>query len=94
MMFHRTPGESSWGQNARAENPLVNNGVQRNAETTCVLGRLGRVLQTQRFNNAFGPILGVSKRSLTRILLQKHRDRNGSRIMIQIGVVYIYIHTN
>ena len=42
-------------KNARAENPLVNNGTQRNEETTCVLGR---VLQTQRFNNAFASETG------------------------------------
>ena len=34
-------------KNALAENPLVNNGMQQNAETTCVLGC---VLKTQRFN--------------------------------------------
>ena len=33
-------------------------------------------------------ILGVFQRPLTLILLQKYRDRNGRRIVIQIGVVY------
>ena len=33
-------------------------------------------------------LLGVLQRPLTRILLQKHRDRNGSRIVIQFGGVY------
>ena len=33
--------------------------------------------------------LGVSQRPLTLILLEKHRDTNGSRIMIQIGGVYV-----
>ena len=32
--------------------------------------------------------LGVSQRPLTLILLQKHRDTNGRRIVIQIGGVY------
>ena len=40
-------------KNARAENPLVKNGI--NTETACVLGC---VLKTQRFNNAFWPIFG------------------------------------
>ena len=33
-------------------------------------------------------VLGVSQRPLTRILLQKYRDTNGRRIVIQIGGVY------
>ena len=33
-------------------------------------------------------ILGVSQRPLTLILLQKYRDTNGRRIVIQIGGVY------
>ena len=37
--------------NARAANPLVNNGIQQNAETACIMGCL---LATQRFHNAFG----------------------------------------
>ena len=37
-------------ENTRAENPLVSNGRQQNAETVCVLGC---VLKTLRFNNAF-----------------------------------------
>ena len=32
--------------------------------------------------------LGVSQRPLTLILLQKYRDTNGRRIVIQIGGVY------
>ena len=32
--------------------------------------------------------LGALKRPLTRILLQKYRDTNGRRIVIQIGGVY------
>ena len=40
-------------KNARAENPLVNNGIQQNAEVASVLGC---VLKTQLFNNAFWPI--------------------------------------
>ena len=32
--------------------------------------------------------LGMSQRPLTLILLQKHRDTNGRRIVIQIGGVY------
>ena len=43
-------------KNARAENPLVNNGMQQNAEAACVLGC---VLKTLRFNNAFWLIEGV-----------------------------------
>ena len=35
-----------------------------------------------------GHRLGVFQRPLTRILPQKHRDTNGSRIVIQIGGVY------
>ena len=33
-------------------------------------------------------VLGVFQRPLTLILLQKHRDRSGSHIVIQIGGVY------
>ena len=35
-----------------------------------------------------GSCLGVFQRPLTLILLQKHRDTNGRRIVIQIGGVY------
>ena len=35
-----------------------------------------------------GGHLGVFQRPLTLILLQKHRDTNGSRIVIQVGGVY------
>ena len=42
--------------------------------------------------NLGGPVLGSSlgvfQRPLTLILLQKYRDTNGSRIVIQIGGVY------
>ena len=34
------------------------------------------------------PELGVVQRPLTLILLQKHRDTNGRRIVIEIGGVY------
>ena len=40
-------------KDARAEKPLVNSGMQQNAETACVLGC---VLKTQRFNDAFWPV--------------------------------------
>ena len=35
---------------------------------------------------------GVFQRPLTIIILQKYRDTNGRRIVIQIGGVYIYIY--
>ena len=38
--------------------------------------------------------LGVFERPLTLILLQKHRDTHGSRIVIQIGGVYILLSAN
>ena len=40
-------------KNAGAKNPLINNGMQQNAETACIWGC---VLKTQRFNNTFLPI--------------------------------------
>ena len=37
--------------------------------------------------------LGVFLRLLTLVLLQKHRDTNGKRIMIQIGGMYTLLST-
>ena len=41
----------------------------------------------------FCPSWGVFQRPLTPILLQKYRDTNGSRTVIQIGGVYTHFCT-
>ena len=74
--------------------------TSRGATSTCVLlvkawescflfrGR-GRGTHISPNSNLLLLELGVSRRPLTLILLQKYRDTNGRRIVIQIGGVYI-----
>ena len=50
---------------------------------------LRRIFVLDRFpRQAASHLLGMSQRPLTLILLQKYRDTNGRRILIQIGSVY------